>query len=452
MKLRNRINLYTAVMFISLFILLNGAVYYTFSHVMLESELQDTTDEARQTVEGISRTDASVPANTLLRAYMPVSGMLQIVKQNGQAAAAVTAPSQGHLSEYPAVFYEKERHEIVEYEGVRYAFVSIPVVWEGGELASLQMTESLERAEEALAVLRAVLVVVTVIAMVPVILSSRWLSNFITQPISSMIRTMGEIQRSGQHKKIELPKKSKDELYQMADTFNHMMNLLQRNYEKQGQFISNASHELKTPLTVIESYASLLKRRGKEQPELFDESVEAIHSEAVRMKNLTEQLLQLARQEEQWNVELADVHLTPLVEKSVQAFQKAYNRGVTLQVKEDVILRTDQQKLSQLLYILMDNARKYSEASIQVVIRLQENWAVVEIIDQGIGIPADELASIFDRFYRVDKARTRKTGGFGLGLSLAKEIAEAMGADVRLESKEGEGTTAQIWLPLTDSH
>src|SRR5690606_27645171 len=104
--------------------------------------------------------------------------------------------------------------------------------------------------------------------------------------------------------RLELERQSRDELTAMGDTFNEMISLLERNYAKQEQFISNASHELKTPLTVIESYASLLKRRGQERPELFMESVDAIHSEAVRMKVMTEQLLLLANPNRQWKLML----------------------------------------------------------------------------------------------------------------------------------------------------
>ena len=132
--------------------------------------------------------------------------------------------------------------------------------------------------EEMLAVLRIVLIAVTIIAMIPVLISSTILSNFIARPIRWMINTMKEIQTSGQFKRLSLEEKSKDELVEMGKTFNHMIDLLQANFEKQEQFVSNASHELKTPLTVIESYASLLKRKGWQRPDLFDESIEAIHS------------------------------------------------------------------------------------------------------------------------------------------------------------------------------
>ncbi|MFD2875173.1 histidine kinase dimerization/phospho-acceptor domain-containing protein [Paenibacillus rhizoplanae] len=131
---------------------------------------------------------------------------------------------------------------------------------------------------------------------------------------------MREIQRSGKFRRLPLEAHSKDELVEMGHTFNEMIGLLESNYVKQEKFVSDASHELRTPLTVIESYASLLKRRGRDHPELFDESVEAIHSEAVRMKEMTEQLLLLAKHPEQWDLELKVMDLEALARSSAKAF------------------------------------------------------------------------------------------------------------------------------------
>lgn len=452
MKLRNRINLFTAVMFLVLLILINSVIYYAFSSMMLNSELEKTTAEAEQALEGINQAGTEIPMNQLLRAYLPISGMLQIVREDGSQGTTVAAPGQQGLRDQPVTFFQREKRKIVHYNGIPHAFVSIPIILTGGEVAALQLTENLKATSDMLAILRLVLIAVTVLATIPVMISSRLLSNFISRPIISMINTMREIRASGQFKRIPLPKESKDELYQMGETFNNMIDLLEVNYEKQGQFISNASHELKTPLTIIESYASLLKRRGSKAPDLFDESIEAIHSEAIRMKDLTGQLLLLAKQDEQWKVELEDLNLTDVVEEMVRSFQNAYKREINLEIEDEVIIRADHQKFRQLFYIFIDNARKYSEDSIEVRVRKNHQKAVVEIIDRGIGIPEADLDKIFDRFFRADKARTRRTGGFGLGLSLAKEMADVMGIELRIDSIEGHGTRAQILLTIAVSH
>jgi signal transduction histidine kinase len=298
--------------------------------------------------------------------------------------------------------------------------------------------------EEMLAVLRIVLIAVTIIAMIPVLISSTILSNFIARPIRSMIDTMKEIQTSGQFKRLILEEKSKDELVEMGKTFNHMIDLLQANFEKQEQFVSNASHELKTPLTVIESYASLLKRKGLERPDLFDESIEAIHSEAIRMREMTEQMLLLAKHQEKWNIEKENVNLTDIMAELAKVYKNAYNRTVEIYSGDAIEAVTDVQKLKQLLFIFLDNARKYSDELISVYIGQTSNEAYIRIEDRGDGIPKAELPKVFDRFYRVDKARNRKQGGSGLGLSVAKEIADAIDVRIEMDSLEGRGTIVTL--------
>ncbi|MBM7586144.1 signal transduction histidine kinase [Bacillus pakistanensis] len=452
MKLRNKIHLYTTVLFILLLILINVAVYFSFSRMMYESELEQTVAESEQILTGINQRTNQIPASDLVRAFVPINGKLQIVLDNEHIDVEAMVPNQPSLMDIPIRYYQSEKQEIIEYNGIPHAFVSTPIIWNEGVVANLQVIESLKGTAENLRVLQIVLTVVTVIALIPLFISARLLSEVMIRPITSMIDTMTEIRKSGHYKRLSFPTKSKDELMQMGKTFNDMMDLLETNYEKQEQFVTNASHELKTPLTVIESYASLLKRRGMDQPELFEESVEAIHSEAVRMRELTQQLLLLARHEEHWKVEIQEVSLFELVGNSVRSFQEAFHRKVDLDTQsEELFVRTDPQKLKQILYIFLDNAYKYSQRAIQVRITSNQEGATIEIIDSGFGIPKNDLPKVFDRFYRVDKARTRKTGGFGLGLALAKEIADAIGVRIQLKSLEGNGTTAIIVLPQLDS-
>ncbi|GIN21285.1 MAG TPA: sensor histidine kinase [Bacillus bacterium] len=444
MKLQTKINLYSAVMFIALLLIINAAIYFTFSRMMFESELERVTGEAKQTVKGMNQADANIPMDDLLRAHMPVNGMLQIVKSDGTRRSAVTPTGQSKLRDIPVTFGNRELRKIIEYDDTPYAFVSIPTIGGDGEVAELQLTQSLVSTADNLTILRFVLIAITIIASIPVLLSARLLSNFIVSPITSLIKTMKEIQESGHYKRIELPKQSKDELHQLGQTFNKMISQLEMNYEKQEQFVSNASHELKTPLTVIEAYADLLKRRGKEAPELFDESVGAIHLESQRMKELIEQLLLLARHDEQWQADMKEIQLNSFIEESIRSFGTAFGREISLNAEEHVKVKTDPQKLKQIFYILMDNAQKYSDAPISVNIRVEDKKALIEVVDKGIGIPKEELTKIFDRFYRVDESRSRKSGGFGLGLSLAKELAHIIDAEINIDSIEGSGTTAQI--------
>ncbi|MDQ1233943.1 two-component system sensor histidine kinase ArlS [Paenibacillus sp. SORGH_AS306] len=466
MKLRSKIHLYSSVLFALLFILTNLLVYIVFSRLSINEQLVRVESQTNKTADNIRQIAGSMTTAELLRAYVPVDGMIRIVTEKGNNSLVVTSSSEQELSKRTVTYSKELQAEKITYQANGYVFVSIPVIWTDGSVVNVQVTESLHQTENYLQVLRIVLITVTGIAMIPVILSGHILGRIIMRPIGAMTSTMSEIKRSGRFKRLALDPKSKDELLEMGQTFNAMIDLLETNYDKQKQFVSNASHELKTPLTIIESYASLLKRRGMDRPELFHESVDAIHSEAVRMKEMTEQLLLLAKHKEQWNLSIEPINLTEEVDELVKRFHNAYQRQINVKVTPELlskpsllVIQNDAGKLRQLLFILLDNARKYSED--HIVIELGEESPAsddsgtvtiqrrcIRIIDQGIGIPEAELSKVFDRFYRVDEARSRTdVGGSGLGLTLALEIADAIGATIRLESVEKKGTTAIVSLP-----
>ena len=410
--------------------------------------MEQSRAEAGRITGGINESLGTIDTEVLLRAYVPVNGMIQIVTPNQKRLSPVTSLSEkGLINREDVEYFNDERSEIIEFENKNYSFESIPIIMRDGQVANLQVITSIQHTVDDLSILRWVLFLATVIAMVPVLISSRLLSNLITKPITTLIETMTEIRKSGHFKRIELKQGSKDELYQMGETFNHMIVLLEDNFEKQDQFVANASHELRTPLTVIESYASLLKRRGLNEPKIFHESIEAIHSEAIRMKEMVEELLDLAKKQENWNIQFEAIDLNEHVRKTIKAFESAYTREIHFrQLNSEVKVVADDQKLKQLTYIILDNAKKYSEDGITVEVGRNGKTPFIRIIDRGLGIPKEDLQKVFDRFYRVDKARSRKMGGSGLGLSLASELASAMNAEIKLDSLEGVGTTVTIEL------
>jgi two-component system, OmpR family, sensor histidine kinase ArlS len=446
MKLRNKINLYTAFLFSILLLIINITVYYSFNKLILDSELSTAHNEMKKISENIGKSLGTISEDILIRSYVPVNGMIQIVTKDNNDFSPYTSPGAHDLSKRNSAFYGNEVSKTVEYQDRLFSFESMPIILQDGSIANLQITKSMESATNNVATLRLVLIMVTLIALIPVLISSRILSNLITRPVTSMIRTMTDIRQSGAFKRLKLEGSSKDELFQMGQSFNHMIDLLEINFDKQKQFVSNASHELKTPLTIIESYASLLKRRGLTEPKLLSESIEAIHSEAIRMKEMTEQLLMLARHHEQWNIELNQLNISQLITQTVKVFKNAYNRDIEF-VQENstpLFIETDEKKLKQLLFIFLDNARKYSDETISVELGHDQSRVFIRIIDHGIGIHESDLPKVFDRFYRVDKARSRKQGGSGLGLSLAKEIADVIGVQIHLDSVLGAGTTVTI--------
>ncbi len=453
MKLKAKINVYTVGMFILLLILIHFMIFFSFSRMMLDQEIDRSNAEIMKTVKGINEADDTVKIQDLLRAYLPVNGMFKTVDANGNTMTTITDPTMQHVRDMATKFYSEERNEIIKIDGSSYVFVSVPIITKEGDIGNLQMVESLEGTISILNTLKLILTFVTVVATLLAFLSSQILSNIISRPILSMIRTMGEIQKSGKYKKLTLEKRSNDELYQMGETFNAMIEQLEKNHENQEQFIMNASHELKTPLTVIESYSDLLQRRGLDDAELFKESIGAIHSEAIRMRELTQQLLLLTKSDAHWKMKMESISIMELLNEIIRYFHSAFQCDIELLIQKNLHIFVDRQKFKQLLYIFIENACKYSEGKVRLEVgSMNDEKGWLTISDDGIGIPAADLDKVFERFYRVDKARTRKTGGFGLGLSLAKELAEIMNIEIELSSEEEKGTTVKLIYSLTNSN
>lgn len=239
-----------------------------------------------------------------------------------------------------------------------------------------------------------------------------------------------------------------DEIGDLARAFNQTIERLERLFRTQQRLLADVSHELRTPLTSVRGNIDLMRRMGEGDPE----SLDVIQEELNRMTRLVGDLLLLAR---------ADSGGLPLERKVVELDNILFDvyRQVTvpeppviveLTAVDQITVLGDDDRLKQLLLNLVDNAIKYTPPGGRVTISLSKKagWAHVEVADTGIGIPPENLPHIFERFYRVDKARTRSQGGSGLGLSIAKWIAQAHGGAIRVTSEMGVGTTFTLTLPV----
>ncbi len=249
---------------------------------------------------------------------------------------------------------------------------------------------------------------------------------------------------------------SSDELVEFALTFNKMMDRIERSYEKQNQFVSDASHELRTPISVIQGYARMLERWGKDDKEILEESISAINKESKNMQDLVDKLLFIARNDKDSLVLVKEkFDLSSLVSELAKE-TKMLETGHEIRcfVDPNITLFGDPNRIKQALRIFADNALKYTPPDGAVTFRLEveDGQAMVVVKDSGIGIPEKDLANIFDRFYRVDAARVRHQGGHGLGLSIARIIILRHGGRIKVASKENEGTRFSIFLPLDQHH
>lgn len=238
-----------------------------------------------------------------------------------------------------------------------------------------------------------------------------------------------------------------DEVGILARAFNQLLARLENLFQTQQRLLADVSHELRTPLTTIRGNVDLMRRMG----EADEESLQIIQEEAERMTRLVGDLMLLARADagslplERKKLELDAIFFE--VYRQVSVVNKAFD--VRMAEIDQVYVIGDADRLKQLIWNLVGNALKYTPPGGTVTLALskQEGWAILRVSDTGIGIPAQDLPYIFDRFYRVDRARTRQQGGSGLGLSIARWIVQAHGGRIEASSEVGIGTTFTVWLP-----
>ena len=270
--------------------------------------------------------------------------------------------------------------------------------------------------------------------------------------LESLAGELNKIDAGHLDSRIHLPATQK-ELRTLAQAINGMMDRVNQAYSAQMRFVSDASHELRTPIAVIQGYAALLDRWGKSDPEALQESIDAIRGEAASMERLVEQLLFLARGDnDSQPVKRERVDLTALAGEVLREEEMIHPDRIILPRwgEEPVAVWADPGLVKQVLRILMDNALKYSppEGRLYLRVTASQGHARLTVQDEGMGIPPESIPHIFERFYRTDRSRDRKTGGTGLGLSIAKWIVEKHGGWFEVVSRVDVGTRITAVLPL----
>ncbi|NER21300.1 MAG: HAMP domain-containing histidine kinase [Symploca sp. SIO1C2] len=242
------------------------------------------------------------------------------------------------------------------------------------------------------------------------------------------------------------------ELKELAQTFDEMLVRLHESWEQQRQFVSNVSHELRTPLTVVSGYLQSTLRRGSNLTQPQREALEIAGSEADRTIQLLQDLLDLARVDSgHLHFNLEPLVLNELVQEIAEMARQYSNREIQVESpNSEIEVKADTNRLKQVLLNLIDNAVKYSDSGQPVTLKLDSagGWGRIQVCDRGNGIPLQHQARIFERFYRVDDARARSTGGCGLGLSIVQTLVEGMGGRVTVRSQLGKGSVFSVTLPI----
>ena len=280
-----------------------------------------------------------------------------------------------------------------------------------------------------------------------------WISRRALAPVDEIIESARSISAQNLSERLKVPK-SGDELERLTETLNQMIARLEAAFRKNSQFTGDASHELRTPIAVIRASAEIALRRRRSDAD-YEEALERILTEAERTSLLIENLMTLARADSgAATMELTSADLSRSVDEACrQGRLLAESRDVRFDWEipdREILVRGEPNSLRRLFLILIDNALKYTPPKGHVSVSMQLSGSVVtaEVRDSGIGIPADDLPHIFERFYRADKARSRDIGGAGLGLAIARWIADAHGAGIQVESTVGQGSVFRVSIPL----
>ena len=282
-------------------------------------------------------------------------------------------------------------------------------------------------------------------------LAGRYISRRVLKPVEQIRTTAERISIEDLTQRIDLDGPD-DEMKELTITFNSMIDRLEKAFHRQNQFVSDASHELRTPISVIQGYASLINRWGKSNPDVLQESIDSILGETEHMKELINNLLFLAKSDQnRMHAKRSRMCLNDVAQEIVKELDLLQqDRQITYEEAEQVEINGDSDLIKQLLWIHGENALKYTTngGKIHIKVWKDKKYAYVSVADDGMGIAEEEQSKIFDRFYREDKSRNKEISGTGLGLSIAKWIVSSHDGAILVESKRGEGATFIDRFPL----
>lgn len=343
--------------------------------------------------------------------------------------------------------YNKIIH--LEDDGRHITYINVKVSNIQYGTAYIQIVKDMNSEYTFLKILFAFMAAADLIGIISSVIFGYLVSKRMLMPIDYITKTADNISAKNLKERIEINGPD-DELKRLADTFNRMIDRLQNAFDKQTEFVSNASHELRTPIAVIQGYANLLDRWGKDDRDALEKSIYAIKLETNNMANLVEKLLFLAKGDSGTKrIEKREFYLNKLINEVVEDSKLiADNRFISNNRNDTVKIFADYEMIKQMLRIFIDNSIKFTDEEGNIDISSISDNGLVRIIisDTGIGIPKNEIPNIFNRFYTVDKSRSKEKTGTGLGLSIAKWIADVHEGVISVESEEGKNTKITVTL------
>lgn len=443
-KLSSQISLTYAIILATTIILTNAGttagVYYLFHHQAaraLDISIERTTKKAVE----LQTVDESFFS---LGTIMP-SVFYRVTDSSGNKIidSSPTLPATERILKYvreDPPFWSDENYQLIETPHSFFYYRDLPLEV-GGQIFHFQLFKTITFEKQFIQYLLITLVVVNIGGLILALIFGNVLSKKILQPLRQVTLAAGEISAGNLNKRIAI-EKSCDEVNELSDSFNKMLERLEESFTRQKRFIADASHEFRTPITIIKSYAEVLENYGTET-ELREESTTAIKNSAEGMQSLIEKLLFLARADEgNQPIKKIPVELNEILKSTIKN-----NSRVDFSGSENFNFIGDPEFLKKMFGEFLNNAMSYSTEKISVEVHEEKNFASVKIIDRGIGISYENREKIFDRFFRADKSRTKSDDekiSAGLGLSIAKWIADQHNIKIKVQSELGHGSIFEL--------
>lgn len=452
-KLSKRLALVYAALFIGILLVLSAAVFFVAYEFLIQKRIMDAETSMPMIIENIlhevregdaldhggilTEQNVNLDINMFLR---DADGMIVNREYNYEMDEERLPISPRE----PTLEFWDNQLLLIAYEQ--------PLIEEGETIGFLYLVLNLQHEKEFLELLTILLICANVVGAFAALITGWVVSRRMLAPIQDMIGTAKSIDESSLKARLEVPQPD-DELKQLALTINSMLDRVERAFAQQGQFAANASHELRTPLAILQGNVDMLKRWAHDDPEVLQDSIAAIGQQTAYMGALVENLLFLARGDSTKQELHKERFSARSLMKELYQEQSALDEQhiYSLCAADECMLYADRAMIRQMLRALIDNSVKFTPAGGSIILSCENraDGATLSVQDTGVGIEQEHITHIFDRFYRVDKARSKATGGMGLGLSIVDNIAKLHDGRIEAESIVGKGTRITAVLPNT---
>ena len=448
-KISLKLTILYALMFSLVLLILNASILYGIKYYMY-SQANKQIEDVKTIVlnKVISQNEQVDLTDSELISDIPFkqSVSIRILQKGGKVLNISSEFNYNIKAQEPfdktIDFEEGERHLI--YENFKIETKKYGVMY-------IQIVKDMDNEYDFLKILFIFMVIADFIGIIVSIVLGYIISKGMLRPIDDITKAADNISINNLKERLEVNGPD-DELKRLGNTFNKMIDRLQGAFDRQIQFVSDASHELRTPIAVIQGYANLLDRWGKDDREALEKSIYAIKLETSNMANLVEKLLFLAKGDSgNQKIEKKEFWLNELINEVVRESKLIDHRHVITSDKNDTIsIFADYKMIKQMLRIFVDNSIKFTpkQGNIDISSEIQDKTVKITVSDSGIGIPTDEIQNIFERFYTVDESRSKEKTGTGLGLSIAKWIVDAHKGTINIESQEGKGSKITVILVM----